>query len=134
MGTNPYYVCQASAGAYTEEGDVNDNFLWSIEVHGGTSTTLFQSPISMYDEKIGEEVKNYSIYPNPVKDRFQLLSVNIMKDTKVIIYNLSGSAILSREIQNSNEQTFDLSAYPTGIYTMIIVAPEGKKELKIIKQ
>ena len=41
MGTNPYYVCQASAGAYNEEGNVNDNFLWSIEVHGGTATTLF---------------------------------------------------------------------------------------------
>lgn len=32
MGTNPYYLCQASAGAYTATGDVTDGFLWSIDV------------------------------------------------------------------------------------------------------
>lgn len=32
FGTNPYYLCQASAGAYTATGDVTDAFLWSIDV------------------------------------------------------------------------------------------------------
>lgn len=47
MGTNPYYACQSSAGAYNADGNVNDNFLWSIEVHAGTNAneTLSQSSI-----------------------------------------------------------------------------------------
>ncbi len=32
FGTKPYYLCQASAGAYTATGDVTDAFLWSIDV------------------------------------------------------------------------------------------------------
>ena len=32
MGTNPFYLCQASAGAYTATGDVSDAFLWSIDI------------------------------------------------------------------------------------------------------
>lgn len=34
MGTNPYYVCQASANVYDADGNVQKNFLWSVEVHG----------------------------------------------------------------------------------------------------
>lgn len=37
MGTNPYYVCQASANAYDADGNVQNNFLWSIEIHSSVN-------------------------------------------------------------------------------------------------
>lgn len=133
LGTNPHYACQASAGAYTADGSVKDNFLWSIEVHAGTNTNGIQTQSITTGYEIAKKESSYSIYPNPVKDQFKLSSVDIMNNTKVVIYDLSGSPIITKEIQNEKEHIFNLSAYPTGVYTMIITSPEKKKEIKIIK-
>lgn len=134
MGTDPYYVCQASAGAYTADGSVNDNFLWSFEVHAGMNVSRNRSgQIICPDDELLRKNNDYVIYPNPTRDRFKLSSAVIMKNVKVTVFNLLGRIVIAKEINDSHEGIFDLSAYSAGIYTVVVQDQEKQVGMKVIK-
>ncbi len=91
------------------------------------ASTLFVT--SLYDRD--NEVKGLSIYPNPAKGLFSIV-VDKLKFPKmqVIITDVNGVAVLSRECKGESEYEFDLSKSPQGTYFVKIISD---KELLVTK-
>lgn len=75
--------------------------------------------------------KNISFYPNPVKDLFNLSSVEQM--TEASVYNVLGQQVAKRTI-NANQATLDLSSLTAGTYIVKVATANGTKTIKIAKQ
>lgn len=75
-----------------------------------------------------------SIYPNPTKDKFQVLGLK-SKVEKVEIYNIIGEIIFNLTIQQSNNLTIDLSNQPNGVYLLKMTDEQGSISYsKIVKE
>lgn len=70
---------------------------------------------------------NYTLYPNPTYDTFQIIYENAPLSTTLKIYNLSGQIVY---IANKSSE-FDIAHLPQGLY---IVRLENGQTLKLIKQ
>lgn len=74
------------------------------------------------------------MFPNPTQDkvtlRFSELPIN---GARVMIMDLNGKQLLSREILSTNE-VFDIQSYPSGIYLMKIIASGTYRVEKVIKK
>lgn len=72
------------------------------------------------------------VYPNPSSG-----FINVELDSKetgtILIKSISGETIESIELSNS-EFTIDISAYPTGIYFLVIETANRSEVIKIMKQ
>ena len=75
----------------------------------------------------------YSLYPNPIKDRFIIESYNQNKSYEIEIINSIGQVILNKKISNSVEQ-IDLSGQTAGIYFVKLQTNGNTVVKKIIKQ
>ena len=96
-----------------------------FESNGGNVKVYnFTALLSSTDFQLND---NFSVYPNPTKNQFQL-STEISID-KVEVLNLQGQVIKTFESQDSYNVN-DLSA---GIYLVMIHSEEGKGIKKIIK-
>jgi Flp pilus assembly pilin Flp len=73
--------------------------------------------------------KNFTVYPNPVKEQLHLQLSNSLEFKNVKIYNGFGQNILE-----SIKTTIDLSSLSTGIYFVLIETNQGKAVKKIIKE
>ena len=80
------------------------------------------------DNKI-ENNKNLFAYPNPTDDVFQISGINDKDLFEINIYDLTGRALLSSEINK-----VDLTSLPKGIYIARINIMGIIEELKIIKK
>ncbi len=69
----------------------------------------------------------FSIYPNPVTDTFQLETDISVVNVEVV--NLQGQIIKTFK----NQEAFNISDLPTGIYLIMVNSEEGKGIKKIIK-
>ena len=67
------------------------------------------------------------VYPNPVEDVLHFSSNNYHVAT---LYDLSGKAIVQLL---AGTQSINLSAFPSGIYVLVIQSDEGKQTLKVVK-
>ncbi len=78
----------------------------------------------------GVEEGNISVYPNPVKDFF-----NIRSESEIValeIYSISGNRVMQKRA--AGIQNVDVSALPAGLYMAIITNVEGQsKTIKITK-
>jgi hypothetical protein len=67
-------------------------------------------------EKLQVRGIDMSIYPNPAKDYFYVLSKeDIPQYTELVLYNSSGKFVTNRPIY-SREEKIHLENYPKGIY------------------
>jgi hypothetical protein len=68
-------------------------------------------------EKLNADLSNFSVYPNPTKDKFviDLESQTLRNSLKIKIYNLTGE-IISTNILQQSKQNIDISSLPSGIY------------------
>jgi Flp pilus assembly pilin Flp len=73
--------------------------------------------------------KNFTVYPNPVKEQLHLQLSNSLEFKNVKIYNGFGQNILE-----SIKTTINLSSLSTGIYFVLIETNQGKAVKKIIKE
>lgn len=100
--------------------------------------TSTRSTLSEEDEQkpYVEEMQNHEIkiYPNPTKG---VLNIKILGPNEIhgqiSIYNIVGKLIEKVEM-TSNEQSFDLSTNPKGIYIMQIMINDKVSSWKIIKE
>jgi len=72
-----------------------------------------------------------SIYPNPFNNIINIKSDNII--SRVIIYNLVGSEILNKSI-NNNQIQLPLETIPSGVYFIQIHTNKGIVNKKIVKE
>ena len=75
----------------------------------------------------------FNIYPNPVKDKFQISFEETVSSATIKIQNTLGQTVVSFDSSNSMNQTVDLSAFEAGIYFVKITTAKGTAEKKIIK-
>jgi PKD repeat protein len=84
---------------------------------------------SLYDYKTG--IKGLNIFPNPAKGLFSLVVDKVKyPEIKVIITNVNGVPVISRECKGESEYEFDLSKSPEGTYFVKIITD---KELLVTK-
>ncbi|HEU0136625.1 MAG TPA: T9SS type A sorting domain-containing protein, partial [Flavobacterium sp.] len=91
-----------------------------------TSTFVTQLAVNEF------ETSSLIIYPNPATD-FVTIAVKDGADslTKVVVYDISGKVILTRESALSSE-TIDLSAAAPGLYLVEISTVNGKTVKKLL--
>jgi hypothetical protein len=80
--------------------------------NGGGGGNLSNSTVQ--SEKI-----SYSVYPNPANDHIKIES-NQLEDSKVQLFNSIGARIADIDFKDTNKLDVDVSAYPEGIYYLII--------------
>jgi len=76
-------------------------------------------------------LEDISIYPNPAKQDFTVLSNSIMSEVSLI--NASGKTVYSKKI-NSKEITVKVSGLKKGLYQCLIINSQGLKQQAIIIQ
>ncbi|MDB5258780.1 MAG: hypothetical protein JWM14_3475 [Chitinophagaceae bacterium] len=69
-------------------------------------------------------------YPNPAHDQIQL---SIQENGTLQLYHFSGQYILTKEVTVPNTQ-LDLSALPSGIYTLLFNGQHSSSSLQVIKE
>jgi hypothetical protein len=79
---------------------------------GGGGGNLSSSSVQL--EKI-----SYRVYPNPANNHIKI-ETNQLEDSKVQLFNSIGSRIADIDFKDSNKLDVDVSAYPEGIYYLII--------------
>jgi hypothetical protein len=76
------------------------------------------------------------LYPNPTATSFtiELLQTPSSGNTRVDICNMSGSRVLSEEMNGETQHVFGVSGLPAGIYFIHIVNDNFSETRKLIKQ
>jgi len=75
-----------------------------------------------------EKQSSVSIYPNPTANQFRINSS--MEVESVRILDMNGSTV---KIFTTNEQVYDISNLPVGVYMLEVIHPSTKHYTKIIK-
>lgn len=76
---------------------------------------------------LAELTTTYSLFPNPGKNSFQVVSGN--KISKIVVSDLTGKIIIV-----SNSSTIDCSQWSSGTYLIRIAGETGTQTLKFIKE
>lgn len=83
------------------------------------------------------EISNFqlSIYPNPTKGEFYILTEKTYRDSAVSIKDLTGKIVYNSTINLSNSRgTINIQNLPTGIYIVSIDTEDGTITKKLIKK
>jgi hypothetical protein len=78
-----------------------------------------------------EFAKSIQVYPNPANDRINIES-ELLRNSRIQIFDLAGKEVL--RINNLSEKNnFDISAFHSGVYTIIITNNHDTAHIKFIK-
>lgn len=76
-----------------------------------------------------------SLYPNPTRGEFYILTEKSYGDSKVSIQDMTGKTVYTSTMNLQNQRgTVDVSSLPTGVYVVTIHTSEGKITKKLIKK
>lgn len=94
---------------------------------------VFRNVISVQTslENADFDLKNVTVYPNPVKDVLNLSSESSI--TAVEIHNLLGQQLIAKSL-NTTQATIDMSNLSRGTYIVKVTAEDKVKTLKVIKE
>lgn len=74
------------------------------------------------------------VYPNPASGKVYIESKETLKGTLIRVLNILGTQIIRKKVQQQNKTEVDLSAFPGGIYVIIIQKENAEYSKKIILQ
>jgi hypothetical protein len=123
-------IASETSQAYT----VTSNGNYAVEINLGgcidTSACTLITGIGMNDEN---ELANIHVYPNPTKDNIQLeLNIPLQK-IEVVLKNVMGQIIFSRELMSQRQILIEINSEP-GIYFLETILNNGNTQvIKIIK-
>src|SRR5690606_31805274 len=76
-----------------------------------------------------------SIYPNPTRGEFYILTEKSYGDSQISIQDMTGKTVYQTTLNLANQRgTVDVSSIPTGVYVVTIHTNEGKITKKLIKK
>ena len=79
-------------------------------------------------------IQEVRIYPNPTKGLLKIDFPDLSKTGAILsVHNLQGGMLIQKQAQEIGNE-LDLSAYPSGLYILVIQAGEERKEWKIVKE
>jgi hypothetical protein len=76
-------------------------------------------------------IKNFTYYPNPVKNVLTISNTSIIDEVSLI--SIKGEKVLTKKI-NSLRSEIDLSSFSKGVYFLKVKAEGTEKTIKIIKE
>jgi len=127
------YAYDATGNRLSREKVITMSRLKSAVGESGKSETE-AAGLQKYEDTVAE--MKITIYPNPTKGRLQvdISGGEIPKDARIYIYNVFG--LIIRQLTGISETNhIDISAHPTGTYTMqIVLSKENISTWKIIKE
>ena len=136
----------------------------SVEIVNGELVTSFDIPpnavIGNYDLVIGDGLDVYgcsfecagcfmvsettgidpifdaalSIYPNPFQDQIQLSSDIVLHEVSLQLYDVLGHLVLENQWSQLQSEVIHTTDLPKGVYTLKIVADEGERYKRIVRQ
>ena len=134
-GTNVvWYASSANAASGTNPLPnstllTNGTYYATQTVGGCVSATSLEVTITILSNQ-DFVITEFSYYPNPVKDIFNLSYSQEMNRVKVI--NMLGQEILSKEVNASTAQ-IDLSNFTSGTYFVHVTSGSATKTVKVLK-
>ena len=75
-------------------------------------------------------IRNFKIYPNPIKEKLSITSINSQIIKRLTIYSIQGKKIISSKLVNNS---LNLSSLDSGIYILKLEAEKRIFTTKIIK-
>jgi len=78
-------------------------------------------------------IKDFNLYPNPVKDELNIVCPSNVNELELSIYNQLGQKILHKTVQDDNIK-INVSELATGIYLIMFSTEAISKTFKFIKQ
>ena len=120
--------------------DCNDGYKawYSVDAHivSYSNVPLLYNPLptAIVDNTISYDV---SVYPNPVRDQFQINVENIEGESKISIHTIDGRGVKTYFFNSKSElnaKVFDMSSLSKGTYFIKIVNESGSGFQKLILQ
>ncbi len=116
-----------------EDGD----YFWSVQtIDNGFMGSLFSPEQTFNINAVGirgtELTKEFSIYPNPVKDRL-FVSSSQTERFDIRIYSVAGKMVLSTSIQGS-PSVIDISDLSAGVYMVRFITTYQTQVIRFIKK
>jgi len=129
--------------------DINTNeYVYSSEEHGShefyikliytNASSKKSESVIVNIEKLTTgindiELKEISIYPNPVTSTFVFINTGNLYISKIELYNLHGRLIYRKNTSDTQYEKLDMSSISKGIYILKINTDKGIRTEKIIK-
>ena len=126
----------SGAGRQTQGVWNGNDMNWSNPLAFGDlvlSGSLKSEDIATGIKPLKSSVSGVSIYPNPVND---LLTINLgeAQYQSIAIFSISGSLVLSQEIEGQESININFENLNAGIYMVRLVGEQGAETFKVVKK
>lgn len=125
-----YANTTTGAITYTPNFTGNNNFTSFGEDSSGelyiTSGSIIYKIIDASMNTTEFEKNGFSLYPNPANDTFSIKSSTAILATNVEVHDLSGKLLLTKKLENLQENTIAIASLSSGIYLVSIETSNGK--------
>ncbi len=83
-----------------------------------------------------QKVKVFSVYPNPVKDKLILSSLNNdVENLRIYIYTIEGKLLHTQNLIFNKQATINVSNFSKGVYFISLQNENGQREVvKFVKE
>lgn len=139
LGFAPY-TFEWSTGDTTARVDsllAGDYSVIVTDAFGCSSTEMITVDLTNAADEPTEVLEGISVFPNPTEGRLEL-QLDLEKSTSLQagIYDMTGRQLISRNFgrQLQLNESFDLSAFPAGVYLLRIQADDAARTVRIVKR
>ncbi|MFN3640633.1 MAG: S8 family serine peptidase [Flavobacterium sp.] len=102
-------------------------------VSGQQNYSLLVSGINQTLSTNSFSASDFTIYPNPTRNSFNLLTPNNSEDKTLEIYDIQGRVVLTRMI-SSTQNEIVTQGLPSGVYLVKVSASNGSETKKLVIQ
>lgn len=141
-----FYGCGANALQLWDSTDIEMHHYTGDSlstISGGhpriySSTYVYENTLNCFAGiPLKKKERNLSVYPNPTDGKITLgIELSVNTESKIEIYNLTGSLIQSEKLFITSENTshqIDISNLSSGVYLLKMIANNEFKTIKVIK-
>lgn len=114
---------KVAIGAYLNDGNGSNS--GHVRIYSNSNV------VSVIENHVQNQ---FTTYPNPVQSKLYLQFKKNEKQAKVELYAIHGSLMYSKNIENTDHLTVDMTDLSEGIYILKIQFAKGQESIKIIKQ
>lgn len=131
-GTPPYAYAWSTGGDAPLEDGLTDAGTYTVVVTDANGCSLeVNYDIAVVVSVAGHETEVLRVYPNPFTDRFTLRAPTLPEELHV--YSSNGR-IMYEVKPEMNEWSIDASAWPAGLYVMVVTTTGGRAVYRLLRQ
>ena len=122
-----------AATTYTFHGGIDDIRIYNRQLDSAEIYTLYHGPTNVGISE-NENNSNFSIFPNPSSNIFNLVFENITVNGSIKVFNSLGQEVYDKEIKNNStfNDVIDLTGKPKGIYYIKLNSEKSDMTKKLI--